>query len=236
MAKHSSAAYMTSGEQIAGVVFFVLYLLVLPLVSAPFFDLVQRLLGITLSASVRAMLYAYILFAVTVVIFHGYLAETTRRLVDGPGHAVQTLAMGLVGVYGLNELFYRLTKLALANRVNLNDGLLSADGNGAAGVTLLIVILLTPVVEETLFRGLVFGNLRGKGRILAYGVSCVLFALSRVWGLASGSSYDAAFWLRLAQYLAPGAVLCWSYDRSGTLWTPIGIHAAFNALHMLTGT
>ena len=84
MAKHSSAAYMTSGEQIAGVVFFVLYLLVLPLVSAPFFDLVQRLLGITLSASVRAMLYAYILFAVTVVIFHGYLAETTRRLVDGP--------------------------------------------------------------------------------------------------------------------------------------------------------
>lgn len=34
----------------------------------------------------------------------------------------------------------------------------------------------------------------------------------------------------MVQYLVPGLVLCWVYDRSGTLWTAIGVHAAANAL------
>ena len=52
-------------------------------------------------------------------------------------------------------------------------------------MTLLIVIFLAPFVEEVLFRGLVFGNLRGKsacgGATL---VSCLLFALLHVWQFA----------------------------------------------------
>ena len=40
-------------------------------------------------------------------------------------------------------------------------------------------------------------------------------------------------WL-MVQYLAPGAVLAWVYDRSGTLWASIGLHAAANALSVWT--
>ena len=44
MAKRKSASYMTPGEQIAGTVFFVIYLVVLPFATAPLFRLTERLL------------------------------------------------------------------------------------------------------------------------------------------------------------------------------------------------
>ena len=34
----------------------------------------------------------------------------------------------------------------------------------------------------------------------------------------------------LVQYLVPGLVLAWTYDRCGSLWGPILLHMAVNAL------
>ena len=229
MAKRKSTTYMTYGEQIAGVVFFVIYLLVLPFVTNPLFDLAGRLLAVSISAAMRDVLYYYILFAVTIIIFHGFLARTSRYLMDNLGGACKTAAAGLVGLYGLNELVYRLTNLIFTNRTNLNDTTISAQIQDAPRVTLLIVIFLAPFVEEVLFRGLVFGNLKSRSRALAYVVSCLLFALLHVWQFAVVKQ-DVTYFLLMIQYLVPGLVLAWAYDHSGTLWASIGLHAAVNAL------
>ena len=229
MAKRKSTTYMTYGEQIAGVVFFVIYLLVLPFVTNPLFDLAGRLLAVSISAAMRDVLYYYILFAVTIIIFHGFLARTSRHLMDNLGGACKTAAAGLVGLYGLNELVYRLTNLIFTNRTNLNDSTISAQIDDAPHMTLLIVIFLAPFVEEVLFRGLVFGNLKSRSRALAYVVSCLLFALLHVWQFAVVKQ-DVTYFLLMIQYLVPGLVLAWAYDHSGTLWASIGLHAAVNAL------
>lgn len=139
------------------------------------------------------------------------------------------LLAGLVALYGLNELVYRLTRLVVDNRTNLNDVSISAQIDDAPRVTMLIVIFLAPFVEEVLFRGLVFGGLRGKSVLLAYAVSCALFALVHVWQFVV-QSRDLTYFLLMVQYLVPGVVLAWVYDRSGTLWTAIGLHAVTNAL------
>lgn len=229
MAKRKSTTYMTYGEQIAGVVFFVIYLLVLPFVTTPLFNLAERLLDTTISGAMRNILYYYILFAVTLIIFHGFLARTSRRLLDNLGLACKSAAVGLVGLYGLNELVYRLTNLIFTNRTNLNDTTISAQIDDAPHMTLLIVIFLAPFVEEVLFRGLVFGNLKSKSRALAYAVSCLLFALLHVWQFAVVKQ-DVTYFLLMIQYLVPGLVLAWAYDHSGTLWSSIALHAAVNAL------
>ena len=233
MAKRKSTTYMTYGEQIAGVVFFVIYLLVLPFVTNPLFDLAGRLLAVSISAAMRDVLYYYILFAVTIIIFHGFLARTSRHLMDNLGGACKTAAAGLVGLYGLNELVYRLTNLIFTNRTNLNDTTISAQIDDAPHMTLLIVIFLAPFVEEVLFRGLVFGNLKSRSRALAYVVSCLLFALLHVWQFAVVKQ-DVTYFLLMIQYLVPGLVLAWAYDHSGTLWASIGLHAAANALSVWT--
>ena len=69
MAKKQSSLYMSATEQVAGVVFFVIYLLVLPFATSPLFRLAERMLATDLSPAVQNTIYYYILFAVTVVIF-----------------------------------------------------------------------------------------------------------------------------------------------------------------------
>ena len=229
MAKRAHTAYMTPGEQIAGTVFFVIYLLVLPFAAGPMFRLAAELLGTHLDPGFQNALYYYILFAVTLVIFHGFLGRTSRHLAENLGLACQTLVVGLIALYGLNELVYRLTRLVSATQTNLNDVSISAQINDAPHMTVLIVVFLAPFVEETLFRGLVFGNLKGKSRTVAYLVSCLLFALLHVWQFAVVNR-DLTYFLLMVQYLVPGLVLAWVYDHSGTLWTSIGLHAAANAL------
>ena len=229
MAKRAHTAYMTPGEQIAGTVFFVIYLLVLPFAAGPMFRLAAELLGTHIDPGFQNALYYYILFAVTLIIFHGFLGRTSRKLADNLGLACKTLVVGLIALYGLNELVYRLTRLVSAAQTNLNDVSISAQIDDAPHMTVLIVVFLAPFVEEMLFRGLVFGNLKDKSRTVAYLVSCLLFALLHVWQFAVVNR-DLTYFLLMVQYLVPGLVLAWVYDHSGTLWTSIGLHAAANAL------
>ena len=136
--------------------------------------------------------------------------------------------------YGLCELAARLGKVLADRSGNLNDAAISARTGSAPHMTLLIVVFLAPFVEETLFRGLVFGGLREKSRPLAYAVSCALFALLHVWQFALANR-DPAYFLLMVQYLIPGLVLAWAYDHGGTLWASIGLHAGVNALAVLAG-
>ena len=231
MAKRKSASYMTPGEQIAGTVFFVIYLVVLPFATAPLFRLAERLLDASISPSLQNAIYYYTLFAVTLIIFHSFLGRTTRNFADNLGNACKSILVGLIALYGLNELVYRLTRMLVNNHTNLNDTTISAQIHDAPRVTLLIVIFLAPFVEEVLFRGLVFGNLKSKSRTVAYVVSCLLFALLHVWQFAVVRQ-DITYFLLMVQYLVPGLVLAWAYDHTGTLWSSILLHAAANALRV----
>ena len=234
MAKRKSASYMTPGEQIAGTVFFVIYLVVLPFATAPLFRLAERLLDASISPSLQNASYYSTLFAVTLIIFHSFLGRTTRNFADNLGNACKSILVGLIALYGLNELVYRLTRMLVNNHTNLNDTTISAQIHDAPRVTLLIVIFLAPFVEEVLFRGLVFGNLKSKSRTVAYVVSCLLFALLHVWQFAVVRQ-DITYFLLMVQYLVPGLVLAWAYDHTGTLLSSILLHAAANALHVLAG-
>ena len=233
MPRKKSAAYMSAGEQIAGTVLFVIYLLVLPFVTAPLFRLIGGLLGVTISEGLQNILYYYILFAATIIIFHGFLGRTSRHFAENLGGACKFMAIGLVALYGLNELVYRLTRLVVSNQTNLNDTTISAQIEDAPHMTLLIVIFLAPFVEEVLFRGLVFGCLKEKSRIFAYILSCALFAFLHVW-TAAVSNWDLGYLILMLQYLVPGLVFAWAYEHSGTLWTSILLHMLVNALSLFT--
>jgi len=233
MAKRKAASYMTSGERVAGMILFLIYLLVLPFVTTPFFNLCEDVVGAPISQALRSGIYYCILFVVCVIIFHKFLGRTTGNLGDNLGPACQAVLVGLVGMYGLNELVYRLSNLLINNSTNLNDTTISAQVDDAPKLTFIIIVLIAPFVEEVLFRGLVFGNLKGKSLPVAYVLTCVLFALSHVWQFAVDGPTVTRF-LVMLQYLVPGFMLAWSYDRSGTLWTPIALHAVFNALALWT--
>ena len=229
MARKAASASMNHTERLAGTIFFVVYLLVMPLLAQRLFSLFALLLDTQIGAEKQNALYYYLLFAVTLIIFHRYIGHTTSRLLDNLDRAAVTLFLGLLIFYGANELLYRVFHVFFHSRANLNDVTIAAQVSAAPRTTALIVIFLAPVVEEVLFRGLVFGCLREKSAVVGYAVSALLFAFLHVWTFAL-SSWDASYFALMLQYLAPGLVFAWAYDHSGTLWTSILLHAIVNAL------
>ena len=227
--KTAATTHMNRTERLAGTIFFVVYLLVMPLLLDKLFSMAEVLLGARIEPGLQNALYYYFLFAVTLIIFHSFLALTTTRLFDGLNRSLTTLFLSLLVFYGANELLYRVCRLFLGSRVNLNDVTIAAQVNAAPRTTALIVVFLAPFVEEVLFRGLVFGCLKEKSRVVAYALSALLFAFLYVWRFAL-SSWSAAQLILLAQYLVPGLVFAWAFDRSGTLWTSILLHGVVNAL------
>ena len=205
MAKKAATSHMNQTERVAGTIFFIVYLLVLPLLANKLFDIVE------------------------VLLFHSFLAHTTSRFLGGVSRAMTTFCMGLLVFYGANELFYRVANVLFNSRTNLNDMTIAASINAAPRLTALIIVFLAPFVEEVLFRGLVFGCLKEKSRVAAYVISCVLFAFMHVWTFAL-SSWDWSYLILMLQYLVPGLVFAWAFDHSGTLWTSILLHATVNAL------
>ena len=226
--KSTSSTYLTHFETLAGGILFLLCLLVLPLTADSLFRGLEHLMGASFGQGTRQIILWCVLLVLTLVIFYQFIGDTTRRFLASLGAALAEAGLGLVLFYGLNELAFRIFRTGLGAQVNLNDQAVFAQVRLAPQGALWLVVLLAPFVEEVLFRGYVFGAIRGRSRTAAYAVSCGLYAFHYVWALAAGFSLPA---LALAlQYLIPGFVFAWCYDRTGTLWTPILVHVTVNAL------
>lgn len=232
-AAKGSSSPMNNLERALGGIFFALYLIVLPFTSDALFTGLSRLLGRPIPDNMRNMIFYYVLFALTVIIFWNYLGHVTGNFFSNFWRTIWTVCLGLVGFYGLNELSYRVLDTVLSGLTNLNDITISAQIHDAPRSTALIIIFLAPFVEEVLFRGYVFGNIRGSNRIAAYIVSCLLFAFLHVWQFAVVSQ-SLTYFLLMLQYLVPGLVLAWAYEHSGTLWGSILLHMCVNALSVWT--
>lgn len=232
--KKVKGAYLTPFERVGGGVFLFLYLLVMPLLMDVIFQGVERLMDVTITPATEHAVYYYVMFAVTLIIFYTFIGKNTQRFFGDLNRTFSTFAMALVAFYGCNELLFRVTRLLWGNGTNLNDVAISAQIDGAPRTTVLIVVFLAPFVEEVLFRGYVFGSLRDHSKPVAYGVSCLLFALLHVFQFAAGDLLSMSRVLLLVQYLIPGLVLAWAYDRAGNLWAPVLTHMTVNALYVWT--
>lgn len=104
----------------------------------------------------------------------------------------------------------------------LDAGVRVTSGELATAVLLLVVMgLLGPVIEELLFRGVIYTYFRRFGLVTALVVSSVPFALAHLGGF-------------LLFYAVVGVVFAMLYERSGSLWPGIIAHATNNTLVTLT--
>lgn len=104
------------------------------------------------------------------------------------------------------------------------------DGAKAAGEGLvwvfLSLVVLPPLVEETLFRGFLFGGLRTKlSFVRATLVTSALFAVPHLF-----ASSDGLLWIAAIDTFVLSLVLCHVREKTGALWAPIGIHAIKNCI------
>jgi membrane protease YdiL (CAAX protease family) len=218
---------MTDKERLAGWCYFGFQLIVLPEILA----LGNALLPKPLNVTYLNILLFVINFAVILCIFHRYLWNSLTAANRNLWRTLKSAFLAFCVYYVSNMLVNALIFRLMPSFYNVNDS--SIDLMAAQNYSLMTfcVMVLVPIVEETLYRGLLFGSLYRKNHWLGYIVSVTVFALIHVVGYVGNYSLFQLF-LCLLQYLPAGIALAWAYVEADTIWAPILIHMTINFLGM----
>ncbi len=145
---------------------------------------------------------------------------SAARKREKPGLGAGELLLGFLALLGM---MYGANLITLAVRTLLGP----VDREGAAvtagpvALVILQTVILAPLAEEGLFRGLMLGRLLPLGDRAAVALSALCFALSH----GSGEQFLYA--------LAGGAVLGYLAVRTGRIWPGMLLHSAANAMALL---
>ena len=105
----------------------------------------------------------------------------------------------------------------VTRELGVDEGTLGAI---AAGV---LIIVVAPISEEIFFRGFIFAGLR---RAVPFVVAALISAA--IWGIFHYTGADS--WGVVVQLAVFGIVLAWLYERTGSIWPTIAVHAFNNAV------
>lgn len=213
---------MSPHERGRGWVFFALFVLAFP----PLMGLIQRSFGGELPIAEANVIYYLLSATVVFLVFWSYLKSSFGLLLDRLPENLFALVTGLIGALALQFLVLRLPyPVENPNFLSYPEQYLLSPG-----ATLVILAVLMPVVEEVLFRGLLFGSVRPYSKPLAWVLSAAAYCLYCVWQFVfSYGEADLRYLLLGIQYLPMSLALTWCYDRGGSIWSAVVLHGAINA-------
>jgi len=134
-----------------------------------------------------------------------------------------------VSEFGLTAVF-EILGFAFTNE---NDRLVMQMAAENYPLMFIGTVIIVPVTEEALHRGVVLRGLYERSPKTAWLVSAVLFSLVHIMGYI-GTGTPMTLILSFLQYVPAGLCLAGAYRLSGSLLCPVLIHAAVNATAMLS--
>lgn len=218
---------MRRSEIIGGIIWLVIY----GFFMGDVLGLGLELLGISYTAAQLNALFFLCNFVITALVFWRFL---TRNLSLVPGNLLRILKAMLLGfcIYWLLQVGLDVVGQFLSGNMDIpNDDTISSIAGENYRIMWAGAVLLAPMVEETLVRGLIFGTVRRLNRAAAYAAAAVVFAAMHV--LSYLGQMDAlTLGYNILVYGLPSIALCACYEYAGNIWAPIGLHMIINALGM----
>lgn len=206
------------------------------LLSAPVFILFGDPLaegGLALGLLVVAQPIAYLLTALGLVAaVHPRSLRLLRGVRSPRGrHALGGVGLG-VGGFVLSNVVVASAAVWLLQQAGLDlppvQETFEAAAADATALPYLVIgaVLLAPIAEELVFRGVLYPALaRRVPRGAAMWLSAAVFAV------VHGAGADALGNVLLMLIILPfGVLLAWGYERTGTLLVPVAAHVVFNAI------
>jgi membrane protease YdiL (CAAX protease family) len=148
------------------------------------------------------------------------------RVAPGGVPRLVLVALGLLGLGALADLLIGLSAegLRLGSHWSewFSEDLVWGSGPTMA-VALVELLILAPILEELVFRGLLYGTLRrGLGATGAALLSAAAFAIGHGYGAAG-----------LASVFTAGVIYAWAYEETGSVLPGMVAHSASNLMSAL---
>lgn len=172
------------------------------------------------------------IFIVIVLFFRNFFWRSLAPLRGQVGRLVSTVAFGFLAYYLLMNLVVYLIYIIGITPENRNNETIETLLTENSIPMFFCTVLLAPVTEECLVRGVVFAPLCRHRPWLAYLVTVPLFAFLHIFSYI-GQQSAVLLAISFLQYLPAGFVFGWAYQRTGSIYGPLLLHCAINLIASL---
>lgn len=232
MTNKTFKSQMSRRERIGGIIYIPIHSLILPMIIAFGEVLLLQPRGITLSELMLNLIVYAAGFVFCLLFMWKYLKKSFGDIFDAPGRFIVTVFNSLCLHYLINIIISVLITAVLSDPesvINPNTEVVGELVFGNFRASAVMAVIFGPVVEECMFRGALFGSIRKKSRFWAYLITVVVFSVYHLWAFFI-TDYSWELWLYLLQYVPVTIILCRAYEKSGTIWCPIAVHAVINLI------
>lgn len=171
-------------------------------------------------------------FTVVAIIFRKYLLGQLRLIPGSFWVILGAALLGFILYLRLNALWMQIIFALDPDFISINDAAVEELVAEDYALMFLGTVILVPITEECLFRGLIFRGIYDRSPVLAWILSITLFACVHILGYI-GAFPVKTILLCFIQYIPAGLCLAGAYRFSGCLLAPILIHTLVNLLGML---
>lgn len=168
-------------------------------------------------------------FAVAVLLLRGFLFRSAAPLCRNGKQVCRSVLSGYLRYYGMFYVVTLLLMLIPMQPQNINQAGVDSFLQAYPAAMAICTVILAPVTEELLVRGVIFGPLCRKSPFLAYFVTTVLFAGMHVLD-AIGQQSALETLLIFLRYVPGGLALGWVYQRTSNIFGPILLHMLINLI------
>lgn len=227
MERRTLSVTMTRRQVIAGLIFLPFYLILLSL------GLELLLRAVMPEEPTVAQLNAcfYAVSAVAILLIFGSFLRQNFSCTDWR-RVFRSLPLSLLIYYGISVAVNSAVLLLQPEFANENNNAILGIMETSPVFVVILSVILAPMIEESIFRGLIFSNLLRFGRFVAYAVTALGFAAIHVVGyLGTLSALEIV--LSILQYVPAAVVLCAVYEKHDTIAAPMLLHACINLIACL---
>lgn len=218
----------TPAQRLWGWIYLALQLIAIPVLLT----LANVYFQLELSEAELNFIFFCLNFICVTIIFHPFLIANGTRAIRSPQKVIYATLVAFAAYWILAYLVSGLISAVYPEFFNVNDAAVATMVSDEYRLMLVGTVILVPVTEELLYRGLIFAGLYNRSRVLAYAVSAIAFALLHVFGYIG--LYDPVHLLLcLLEYVPAGLCLGWAYAKADSIWAPILVHILVNLIGML---
>ena len=221
------SVHITDKEQIWGIAYLLFSIFLLP----ELLSLLNGYLPIPLNSAWMNFLFFTVNFLCILWIFHGFFKRSLAYISQHVGDFLLAVLLGAGGYWLCSWVISLVYGWLFPDFANLNDGSISSMVHDHFWIMAIGTVLLVPMAEEALHRGLIFGSLYQKSHVAGYLLSTAIFAAVHIMGYAGVYSVPHMI-LAFIQYIPAGLALCWAYRKSGSIFAPVLIHTMINAVSL----
>lgn len=212
------------------------YLLFGSVILSAIFQFIESVLGIAFDDSTLNGYFNFVFDLVFVVIsfliFRKEIIEQWKSLKEDKLQFINNVALGIPILY-LASITGNLLSALLTGELTTSENqiLIESMLQQLPLLMILTVTILAPILEEFVFRLLLFTGFYKKSRWLAYLVSAGSFGLLHVFQSMLQGNIAEIF--MVFPYLFMGAGLCFLYEKADNIFAPMLAHGIINTISVV---